>query len=394
MALSDIQRLFQLTQKAERTIIGLMSGTSLDGLDVALCRISGSGKDTRVHLVEFETLPYTDDVKASIRQVFAQADARLEDVCLLHASLADVHAHLLLEALARWGIAPGEVDLLASHGQTIYHLPARNQDAPQGVNATFQIGDGDRLAVKTGIITLSDFRQKHVAAGGEGAPLAIYGDYLLFSSPSETRILLNIGGIANFTLLPGGEGTDGIVSTDTGPGNTLLDACVLRATGLPMDRDAVIASRGKVNETVLDALLDHPFFEQPLPKTTGQEVFRPDFVDLALDRAGATDISLADLLATLTRYTALTIAKAIHATPAKEGKVYVSGGGAHHPLLLSDLRELLPAFSFCPFAELGIAPDAKEAVLFAMLANEALAGEGIALPGAPGVTMGKISLPN
>jgi anhydro-N-acetylmuramic acid kinase len=220
----SVEKFNQIASKEERLIVGLMSGTSLDGLDVALCRFRGDGLQTSVQLLAFRTVSYTEDIKARIQSVFAKKQADLQQVCLLNAWIGLLHAEMVLSSLHKWNYHPGQVDLIASHGQTIYHAPKSLHHLPDYPNATLQIGDGDHIAVRTGIITLSDFRQKHIAAGGEGAPLAVYGDYLLFSRKDEDRILLNMGGIANFTYLPGDLNANRIFSTDVGPGNTLIDA--------------------------------------------------------------------------------------------------------------------------------------------------------------------------
>src|SRR5690606_23325075 len=192
-------------ERQERLIIVLMSGTSLDGLDVALCRFRGNGTETKVELVKFKTVPYDSEMKTRIKSVFAKKTIDFQLLTLLNPWIALLHGAMILDCLEEWKIEPGTVDLIASHGQTVFHAPKILHGLEDYPNATLQIGDGDHLAVKTGIITLSDFRQKHIAAGGEGAPLAMYGDFLLFSHPAENRILLNMGGIANFTWLPAGQ---------------------------------------------------------------------------------------------------------------------------------------------------------------------------------------------
>ena len=199
-----IKSLAETSLKKRKRIIGLMSGTSLDGLDIALCDIEGNGFDTAVKVVEFITMPYGENEKELLKRVSSADSVLLKDVCYLHSWLAGYHSNLIRKALKRWNMNPDQVDCIASHGQTIYHYPARDQrfKNPGNINSTFQIGDGDHLAYKTGVLTVSDFRQKHTAAGGEGAPMASLVDGLLFGHPTEGRILLNIGGIANFTYLP------------------------------------------------------------------------------------------------------------------------------------------------------------------------------------------------
>ena len=217
-----ISALYDLSQKPHRLIIGLMSGTSLDGLDVALCRVSGSGTETKVELLEFATVDYDDTYKKYVKSIFSKREVDLEKVCLVNTWIGDLHAQMIRDCLGKWSVLSAEVDLVASHGQTIYHAPQVIHQRPEFGDATLQIGDGDHIACGTGIITLSDFRQKHIAAGGEGAPLAVYGDYLIFSSREENRVMLNMGGIANFTYLPQSLDASAVFSTDVGPGNTIM----------------------------------------------------------------------------------------------------------------------------------------------------------------------------
>lgn len=396
----NINRLYQLSNRPHRKVIGLMSGTSLDGLDVALCVCHGSGTDTNIELLQFETVVYGEAYRREVQSVFSKREVDLQKVCLLNGWIAEQHANMVNDCLKKWLVDASSIDLLASHGQTIYHAPKHLHGLKGFSNATLQIGDGDHLAVKTGIITISDFRQKHIAAGGEGAPLAIYGDWLLFSKKEENRILLNIGGIANFTRLPGSLDGSLVLSTDTGPGNTLMDAYMRQNFyGEPYDDQSAIASKGDVNEPILTCLKKNDFFHREYPKTTGPELFNLAYVKRAISEAGITPISHEDMMATLNRFSADTIAQAIKA--CTEGwqavAVYSSGGGIHNPLLMKSIQEQLPNFRFYNTAILGINPNAKEAVLFALLANEAVAGGKTTIGtgiNQPFVSMGKISFPH
>lgn len=392
--------------KESRLIIGLMSGTSLDGLDIALCRVSGSGGETQVQLLRFKTESYTEGVKMAIRKVFAKPMIEFQELVLLNGWIGRLHGRMILSALDEWQIRPETVDLVASHGQTVFHTPKILHQIAEHENATLQIGDGDHVAVTTGIITVSDFRQKHVAAGGEGAPLAVYGDYFIFSSPSENRLMLNMGGIANFTYLPASLDAAEVFVTDTGPGNTLLDAFTqFYFPGKAYDEDALIAKSGQVIPALLAELKRDIFFDAPFPKTTGPELFNKPYVENAIKR-GKLAPSVSDLLATLTRFSAETIAESIRKLFAQKGfraddirsfVVYMSGGGMHNPLLVAWLKELLPELSFKRTDDLGINGDAKEAVLFALLANETVAGNATNFglrEGVPSVCMGKISFPS
>jgi len=393
-----LQRLYEFAGRSDRRIIGLMSGTSMDGLDVALCTVRGSGPETQVRLDRFTTVPYTDEQKAEIRKVFARTEIDFQHLCLLNAWIGRLHGAMIRESLEGWGLTAADVDLIASHGQTVFHAPQRQHGLANYPSATLQIGDGDHIAVTTGIITLSDFRQKHIAAGGEGAPLAVYGDYFLFSKAGENRIMLNLGGIANFTYLPGDLDASAVFTTDTGPGNTLLDAYARLLFDRPYDPDGQFAAAGQVSPALLEALKQHSFFANAVPKTTGPEVFNPAYVRQAQEQSGTADLKAEDLMATLARFSAETAAEAIRQT-LRSGQtyhVYLSGGGMHNPVLTAALREQLPGCVFGRTDDLDIAGDAKEAVLFAILANESVAGNPISFgnrQGVPSVCMGKISLP-
>lgn len=396
---SNWKRIFNSIQKPERLIIGLMSGTSMDGLDMALCAVSGSGPETRVKLLEFKTADYTSEFKAEIKAIFSRRDADLQMVCLMNEKVGLLHAEMILEAIALWGRKPEDIDVVASHGQTIFHAPQSLHGLSGFPNATLQIGDGDHIAVKTGIVTVADFRQKHIAAGGEGAPLAVYGDYLLFSKKDENRIMLNIGGIANFTYLPADNDAAKVFSTDVGPGNTLMDQYVQKfCKGLYFDKDAAIASSGKVNDLLLNALMQAEFLDAAFPKTTGPELFNLEYLESAQTRSGTLQISREDVMATLCNFSAKVIINAIEQCFGKETapSIYISGGGVHNPLLLRQLKAGLEHADFYSTDKLEINPDAKEAVLFAVLANETLVGEKTDFgnrQGIPSVYMGKICMP-
>lgn len=390
----NLQHLYSIAQKPKKLILGLMSGTSLDGLDMALCRIEGAGLQTSIELLKFYTYPYSSPQKHRLKEVVSQDDVSLQDVTILHVWLAELHARFVLETLEQWGIAASDVDLLASHGQTVYHAPQRLHNLLTLPNATLQLGDGDHLAVKTGILTISDFRQKHLASGYEGAPLAPYADYMLFSKRGINRILLNIGGIANFTYLPASLAPKEVFATDTGPGNCLIDWATQRFFApKAYDRGGSIAQQGSVNKLLLERLKSHSFFAENLPKTTGAELFNQQYIAQVQKQLPDANIPPEDWVATLTRFTAETIAEAILSIDdALQAEVIVSGGGYHNNCLMTWLQELLPNCTFVDMANLSsIVPDAKEAVLMAVLGNECVAGEGYALGEAPALTMGKLS---
>ncbi len=396
-----IKKLYEIANSPNRIIIGLMSGTSLDGLDVALCRISGQGPTSSLELLEFETVPYTKDYKDRVKAVFAKRTVDLRQVCLLNPWIGLSHGEMVMSCLQKWHMESCDIDLIASHGQTIYHCPKSQHHLDQYPNATLQIGDGDHLAYSTGIITCSDFRQKHIAAGGEGAPLAVYGDYLLFSSNAENRVMLNLGGIANLTYLPKSADASAVFSSDIGPGNTMMDALVQKHyPDQYFDKDARIALAGKLHAPLLASLKDHAFFDQPMPKTTGPELFNLSYLEQALAKCGGQDPALADIMTTLNVFSATMIVQALNSCAGRLGdyEIYASGGGVQNPLLMDNIETQLANKAIKSTRSLNVDPDAKEAILFAVLANECVAGGetqfGNIEEGIPSVTMGKISFPD
>ena len=393
---AQIEKLYNISSSDKKWIIGLMSGTSLDGLDIALCQITGAGVQTKVEVKHFKTFSYSNEIKDNILAVFAKKNISFEYLTLVNPWLAKIHSEMILSALREWKIKPSEIDIIASHGQTVFHSPFRLHKNKEFRNATFQIGDGDHIAVHTGIITVSDFRQKHIAAGGEGAPLALYGDCLLFNEIGVPTILLNIGGISNFTYLPGNEIFKGALVTDTGPGNTLLDAVIKKFyPHLSFDLDGKIASSGKINYEVLKLWKSLPFFNESIPKTTGPELFEYSFLTTMSKEKLGVVLNPQDLLATLTLLTAETITDCIKREVPNwiETRRFGSGGGCHNKHLMSHVQRLLPGSNFLNPSILGIPGDAKEAVLFAVLANETLSGGNTNYGDNPSVCMGKISFP-
>ena len=390
----NLQQLFNIARKDEKIGIGLMSGTSLDGLDIALCRLRGNGLTTELALLNFTAIPYPEDFKKEVRQIFSLKNGGLEKVCLLNAYIGRYHGELILQALKEWDFQPDAVDFVASHGQTVYHAPKNQHLNDRYPNATLQIGDGDHLAVTTGIFTISDFRQKHIAAGGEGAPLALYGDVILGSKAGENRILLNIGGIANLTFLPASGNYNEVVCTDIGPGNTMIDAACQKYFQQDYDKDAKVALSGSVNDALLDALQNSPFFKLEAPKTTGPELFNMNYLEHAQVVSGTKKINPPDLITTLTEFTAWSIAEFVDQNFRQQHfELLLSGGGAKNLYLVKRLKELMPRIVVRKIDAIGINPDAKEAVLFALLGNEALCGEAIKIGNAPAILMGKFSFP-
>ncbi len=373
--------------------MGLMSGTSLDGLDIALCRVFDSGAQTHVELERFVTVPYGSDWQERLRRVSSVPTVDMLELTMVHTELGRLYGEWVLGALSNWGVDPAEVDAIASHGQTVFHAPRSFHGMDGRPHATLQIGDGDQIAVTTGILTVSDFRQKFTALGGEGAPLVPFVDDLLFRGETP-RILLNIGGIANYTWLPPIGSFSPRSATDTGPGNTLIDKLVQKYwPDKRFDEDGAIALSASPDMELLLALLDDPWFEEPLPRTTGPEYFNPSWM---YNRARLVGLALPEpavQVMTATWLSATTIVRTLRSEhPYLNGSVmYLSGGGMHNQALMTALKELLPEVELTSFATIGFDPDAKEAVLFAVLANEFLAGDGFDYDGKK-VVFGKLSV--
>jgi anhydro-N-acetylmuramic acid kinase len=393
----QIEQLYNISKKKSKRIIGLMSGTSLDGLDIALCNIENSGTHTKVEVEKFITIPYSQQFVAHLQALINHQNISLQHLCLVNNWLGKQFAIFINKALQNWGINNNEIDLIASHGQTIFHAPKSHHKNNEFGNTTLQIADADVIAFDTKIITLSDFRQKHIAAGGQGAPLAVYGDYILFASETENRILLNIGGISNCTILPKNN-LQNIETTDIGPGNILMNLYIQKHFApLIFDGNGSLAQQGNIIDNLLKTLLETPFLQQPFSKTTGAELFNLQLIETAIAQSNTSNYSHGDIICTLNMFTAITIANAIiDLANNQKFSIYISGGGVHNKTLINNIQQLLPNFSIKSTQNLGINSDAKEAVLFAILANECICGNNLKIGNninLPAVSMGKISLP-
>ncbi|HVG44935.1 MAG TPA: anhydro-N-acetylmuramic acid kinase [Longimicrobium sp.] len=365
-------------------IVGLMSGTSLDGIDAALVEIEGTTEaEVSARLVHALTLPYDEARREAIHAAIAAGTA--EALCGLHADLGEWLAEAVLRVCADAGVAPESVDAIGSHGQTVWHRPP--VEGRRG--ATLQLGDPATIAERTGCAVVSDFRTRDVAAGGQGAPLVPWVDRLLFSAPERARALQNIGGIGNVTRVPPKGSAEPVFAFDTGPGNALIDAAVELATDrrLTFDRDGRLAARGEVDGELLAELLRHPYFAAEPPKSTGREEFGRPFVARLVEATQPEgDRDWLDLVATLTELTARSIADAYGrwVIPRGVDEVVVTGGGARNPTLMGRIRALLAPLPVVDGAALGIDPDAKEAVAFALLAWAHLRGIPANVPEATG----------
>ncbi len=364
-----------------RLVAGVMSGTSLDGIDVALVRVAGAGGAMRHELMAFYTEPYDAELRGRLLRASA-GEMMLRETFELDADLGVLYAEAVLRALGAADVEPARLDAVGLHGQTVYHNPRR---APNGV--TVQLGSGAAVARRTGALVVRDFRAADVAAGGEGAPLVPYCDLVLLAHPERNRVALNIGGIANITWLPVGVTADRVIAFDTGPGNMLIDAAMRELFGADVDYDGAVAARGRVDARLLDRLLADEYFDWPAPKSAGRERFGEDRGRaIARDavRAGAV---APDVIATLTLLTARTIAGAVRMHAARGAEVHeiiVGGGGARNATLMRMLADEFPAARLMPADDVGLPADAKEAIAFAILANEALCEVPATLPSVTG----------
>ena len=367
-------------------LIGLMSGTSADGVDAALVEIEGKPPDLSWELLGFVELPYPKPVRQSILDLCDVKTAQVDAICAMNVALGEWFADAALAVCTKVGIAADEVDAIGSHGQTIHHLPDVTFIADKAVRSTLQIGAPATIAERTGITTVSDFRLRDMAVGGQGAPLVPLVDYMLYASSDVGRVLLNIGGIANVTVLPKACGLEDVFAFDTGPGNMVIDGIVQRVTQGTMvfDKEGALAQQGMVLSELLDACMANPFFAKAPPKSTGREMFGVSVVNQFCEYADSAE----DLIATATHWTAHSIAKAIDDFVLPQcdvGEVIVSGGGAKNPVIMRLLQEMLGP-TLLQSDDFGLPSEAKEAVAFALLAYESLHGRCNNVPKVTGAT--------
>lgn len=362
-------------------IIGLMSGTSADGVDAAVVDIEDHGGvgpfDWR--LLAHLNVPHPPELRAEILACCDRATGTVDRVCALSAELGEAFAAAALQAARAAGLPSERIDAIGSHGQTVWHIPAK---------ATLQIGQPAVIAERTGVTTVSNFRSRDIAAGGQGAPLVAYVDALLFTHPAMSRALQNIGGIGNVTYLPPGRpAPDAALAFDTGPGNMLIDYATQRATAgaWTYDRDGVLASAGRVDGELIEELMDHAFIRQRPPKTTGREEFGIFFGERMWARAESRGLRPNDIVATMTAFTAISISQAYRDyLPAMPDEVILSGGGARNVTLARMIERELAGPRVLTSDQLGMSAEAKEAICFAVLAHQTLRGRPSNSPTATG----------
>ncbi len=371
-------------------VLGLMSGTSADGIDVALARIAGLPPRFAAQVENFITLPFPPAVRAAVLRVANGTPTNTAEISQLNFLLGELFARAALEACRRFRVSPRRIALIGSHGQTIYHQGPPSAFLGAGkVASTLQIGEPSLIAARTGMTTIGDFRPADMAVGGQGAPLVPFVDYLLYCDKRRGRVALNIGGIANVTVIPRASRPEQVFAFDTGPGNMVVDALVRHFTGgrQSYDRDAQIARRGALLPGLLNQLLTDPYFRKRPPKTAGREQYGEAFVKRLLAWQRKRRARPADLVRTATLLPALSIVDAVHRwvlPRAQVDQLIVSGGGAHNPLIMAQLQAALPGVEMLGSAELGVPEDAKEAFAFAILAYMTYHGLPANLPGATG----------
>lgn len=400
--MSKLERLMHVATKYSRRIIGLMSGTSLDAIDVAMVRIEKHGLTAKVKLEHFREFPYPPKIRSVVRELFDPKRARIDDICRYDFILGEVFAAAVLRMLKETRIKAESVDLIASAGQTIWHDPELSViqpdvdwiEGPLETRSTFAIGQSAVIAERTGIITVGDLRVRDVAAGGQGAPLVPYFDWVLLRHKSRGRCIQNIGGIGNVTYIPPRANWEDVIAFDTGPGNMIIDELAWVATNgrQTYDVDGALGEVGQVRHDLLERWMADPYFAKLPPKTTGRELFGAQFANRIIEES--PDIDLHDLITTATALTAESIARAYRDFVHPLGPVHevlLAGGGAKNPTLVRMLAERMPKLKLKIYK----ASEAKEAMAMAMIANDSVVGLVTNVAGATGgrpTVLGKICL--
>lgn len=373
-----------LFRAAKMLAIGLMSGTSLDGVDVVLCEITGVDETTQLKQLDYRCIPMPQELKNSIRSVCLN-QGTTQRISALNFDLGVVFADAVKQILAKNHLEPKEVSFIASHGQTLYHEPHPLSGHPH----TLQVGEAAVIAYQTGIQVIDDFRVMDVAAGGEGAPLVPFSERILYGQTNEILALQNMGGIGNITIL----GPNSTLAFDTGPGNMVIDEVMQRFFHKPYDEQGSTARLGQINPVVLSYLLSHPFIQQAAPKSTGREQFGPAYVDELIH--SFPNVKPHDLLRTVTRFSAECVKEAFKSLPNQPTRLIVGGGGAHNACLVDDLKDCLPQCSILTQEDYGFSSDAKEALAFVVLGNQTLHHRPSNVPSATGakqaVVLGKLT---
>jgi anhydro-N-acetylmuramic acid kinase len=381
-------------------VLGMMSGTSADGIDVALARISGAPPNLNAKLLNHTAVNFPPAIRKEILRVAEQQPISAGDLSQLNFRQGEIYAEAALTACKRFRIAPKKIALIGNHGQTIFHQGPPVPYLGRPTASTLQMGEPSLIAARTGITTIADFRPADIALGGQGAPLVPYADYLLYRHPKLGRVSLNLGGIANITVLPAACKPGHVFAFDTGPANILIDALVAHFTRgrRRYDKDASLGRRGRPIPVLVDALMRDPYLELRPPKSTGREYYGRAYVQKVLALGRLYHAKPADLVRAATIFTALSVVDALHRFVLPKHKIHqliVSGGGAQNPLIVAQLTAVLPKIEIVPSSRFNVPTDAKEAFAFALLAYETFHRRPSNLPSATGAhapaILGKIS---
>lgn len=396
----NIKSLKKLSEKKKKNVIGLMSGTSLDGVDAVLCEITGNGTSTKIIQKKFITYPFPKGLKKVLLENSSPKSGNVTDICKLNFLISLIYVDAVKDLCKKVKIPLSKIDLIGSHGQTIHHLPKKQNYFGYKFGSTLQIADPSVIAKLTGITTVGDFRTGDVALGGEGAPLIPYFDFILFNSREKNRALLNIGGISNFTILNKNETAKNVIAFDTGPGNMLIDILTKKFFNKDFDENGEIAKSGRINEKLFSALIEKDnYIEKKPPKSTGREYYGKEFLSLSLRKF--KNIDKKNWISTVTKFTAYAVYKNYDLfikNKTKIDELFVSGGGAKNKFLLKELKNYFGKnVKIKNVKTLGINPDSKEAICFAVLANETISGNPANIPKVTGASketiLGKICLP-
>lgn len=398
-----MQKLVEILKKETRRVVGLMSGTSVDGIDAALVELNGTGMDLKAKLIAFENVSYPEEIRSKIFELFEPRNSTVDKLGYMNFLLGELYAEAALAVIKKAGLRTADVDIIGSHGQTVYHSPQPEDRHGYDIRYTVQIGEGAVIANRTGIVCVSDFRVADMAAGGQGAPLVPYTEFLLYRSGCENILLQNIGGIGNITVIPAGCTVNEVYAFDTGPGNMVIDGMVQRISGgrRNMDEGGKTAGSGQVNQKLMEILKKDGYFRAQPPKTTGREYFGKEYVERIFEYMKSEGICDEDGVATATYLTAWSIADAYRRfiePNCRADRLIIGGGGSYNPVLLDFIRREMEVYGVKTLTqeEIGFSSDAKEAVAFAILADRTVFGEVNNLPGVTGanfpVVMGKISV--
>jgi anhydro-N-acetylmuramic acid kinase len=396
----NFEKLIKLSKRDKKLVAGLMSGTSLDGVDAVLIEIKNNGVKTKINQLGFLTYPFPLGLKKKLLENSSLKEGNVTDICKLNFLIALIYVDAIKSLCKKCGIPLNKIDLIGSHGQTVHHLPSKEKFFGYNFGSTLQIGDPSVIAKLTGALTVGDFRTGDVALGGEGAPLVPYFDFIMFHSPKINRALLNIGGISNITVLNKKGTIFDVIAFDTGPGNMMIDICAKKFFNADYDKEGSIGLLGKVNKDFLYALKQKDnFIEKALPKSTGREYYGNEFLTPLFRKF--KNVPREDIIAAITDFTAYAVFRNYEKFTKQETEIeelFVSGGGARNKFLMKSLKTYFgKTVRVSSVKNLGISPDAKEAICFAVLANETLCGNPSNIPKVTGASkptiLGKICLP-